>query len=701
MRSAKVVSANQKQLMVGVRNLLEAIVRLPVIRAATPESCEAFLTGLIRGFPGYRNIGVVNADGELICSALPLKSAVNFADMNFFQRVIKTRAFAVGDNFSGIGSDAPSINFGVPFQDGRGNVRGVVFVSVDPVYANKPLVEAFPYEGAGMAFLNDRGRILARYPDPAGLTGKSLPDSMLLRTILSKGGEGVARVAGLDGVPSLVAFVTVSSSPERIIYLAVSVPESAAFLAARPFLYRQAAILLGAILLVAVIIWLGNDRLILRRVSLLGKAAEQMRAGNLGARSGIAHSRDELGQLAEAFDGMCKALDHRELERTHALKEVRRLNEQLEQRVTERTTQLETTKKRLEGSFMVLHRQSMQMNKLSEMSNLLQSCLTVEEANTVVSRFVGDLFSVSAGGLFMTSPARDAVEASIVWGEIPSGEKFFAPEDCWALRGGRPYVVGHAHPGPYCRHVGEEAQHDYICVPLTAHAETMGILHLRGFETLPGQDREMRERERVNRLQLAENLAERTALAIANIRLHETLLALSVHDPLTGLYNRRHMEEMIAREELQAQRNRSSFGIIMIDVDHFKNFNDTYGHPAGDAVLREVGRFLQGRTRSVDIACRYGGEEFVVILPGASTEMTLQRAEEWRSAFTEINLEYRGKPLPRVTLSLGVATFPKHGASWLSALRTADEALYAAKQQGRNRVAVAPEPEPAKPAPGV
>ncbi len=237
-----------------------------------------------------------------------------------------------------------------------------------------------------------------------------------------------------------------------------------------------------------------------------------------------------------------------------------------------------------------------------------------------------------------------------------------------------------------------------------AQAETLGILHLRGFEAATETDVEFRERERVNRLQIAENLAERAALAIANIRLHETLLALSIHDPLTGLYNRRHMEEMVAREELQAQRNAGSFGIIMIDIDHFKKFNDTFGHQAGDALLRETGRFLQAHTRGVDIACRYGGEEFVVILPGASLEKTLQRAEQLRTGFGGLRLEYRDKPLPTATLSLGAATFPQHGSSWQAVLRVADEALYVAKQRGRNRVAspdaIAPVPgAPERPAP--
>lgn len=697
MRAVKLASSNQKHSASEARGLLEALIQFPAVKAATPKSCDGFMFGVIHGFSEFVNIGLISPNGELICSAKPLKSPVNLSDRNFFQRAMKTRALAVGDDFRGIGSSQPSVNFGMPIQDSSGNVHGVAFVSVDPVSVNRPLIDELAYKGASMTFLNDRGRISVRYPDPTGLTGKTMADAMLLRTIQAKGGTGIAQVAGLDGVPSLIAFVPLSTSPERITYLAIGASEEAASSTARSFLYRLTAILMIAILLVVAIVWLGNDRLILRRVSRLGTAAVQMRAGNLGIRSGVAHSQDELGQLAEAFDGIAEAFGQREQERTHAIEEVRRLNEELEQRVTERTTQLETTTTQLEGSLEVLQRQSSQMTKLSEMSSLLQSCLTVDEANTVVSRFAQEFFKTSAGGLFMTSPARDAVDASVVWGEIPSSELAFAPEDCWALRGGRPYVVGLSHPGPYCRHVGEYAMRDYLCVPLTAHAETMGILHLRGLVASLGPGQEIPERERASLLLLAMNLAERTALAIANIRLHESLLALSIQDSLTGLYNRRHMEEMIAREELQAQRSGSSVGIIMIDIDHFKDFNDTYGHLAGDAILREAGRFLQSHTRGVDIACRYGGEEFVIILPGASTEMTLQRAEQLRSGFTELNLEYRGMLLPQVTISLGVATYPKHAATWQAALRAADEALYAAKQQGRNRVEVAPEPTPAKP----
>jgi diguanylate cyclase (GGDEF)-like protein len=687
MRVVKAVSANQERLTAKARNLLEVLVRFPAVVAMAPTSCDAFLTGLMPGLPEYTNIGLIGADGGLVCSAVPLKFPISFAERDFFQRAMKTAGFEVSDYFIGIDPGKPSLNFGLPIKDADGSRRGVVFAAADFLGANKPLVGALPYEGATVTFLNDRGQVLARDPDPQVLTGRSMPDTLLLRTIQAYGGEGAAQLVGLDGVPSLLAFATVSRSQERTSYLIVSVPETEAFRIAAPAIYRQTAILAIAYLLVIAIVWWVCDRMILRRVARLGKAAEELRAGHPDVRSGIDHGRDELGRLAEAFDSMSEVMDGREMERSHAVEEARHLNDELEQRVEERTIELETTKRRLEDSLEVLQRHSAQMTKLSDMSNLLQGCLTTDEANTAVSRFAQELFSGSGGGLFMTSAARDLVDASIVWGGIPAGEMTFAPEDCWALRRGRPYVVGAAHPGPHCRHVGEASRHDYICIPLMAQAETLGVLHLRGFEVTTDTDIEFRERERVNRLQIAENLAERAALAIANIRLHETLLALSIHDPLTGLYNRRHMEEMIVREELQAQRNGSSFGIVMIDIDHFKKFNDTFGHQAGDALLRETGRFLQSHTRGVDIACRYGGEEFLVILPGASQEKATQRAEQLRVAFSGVRLEYRDKPLPTATLSLGVATFPKHGRSWQAVVRVADDALYAAKQQGRNRVA--------------
>jgi diguanylate cyclase (GGDEF)-like protein len=173
------------------------------------------------------------------------------------------------------------------------------------------------------------------------------------------------------------------------------------------------------------------------------------------------------------------------------------------------------------------------------------------------------------------------------------------------------------------------------------------------------------------------------------MKLRETLHNLSIRDPLTGLFNRRYMEESLDRELLKAKRYNRSLGVIMIDIDHFKRFNDTYGHEAGDQVLRELGVFLQNHIRLTDIPCRFGGEEFTLILPEADILFTQQRAEQIRVDVAAIRVSIQGQTLAEITISQGVAVFPGNGQTGAELLRAADEALYRAKQQGRNQVALA------------
>ena len=197
-------------------------------------------------------------------------------------------------------------------------------------------------------------------------------------------------------------------------------------------------------------------------------------------------------------------------------------------------------------------------------------------------------------------------------------------------------------------------------------------------------------RERAEPLQtLAVTVGDHISLALANIRLRETLRHQVVHDALTGLFNRRYLEETLEREIYRGRRKGASLGLIMLDLDHFKHFNDTYGHEAGDNLLRTLGKFLASRVRQEDVACRYGGEEFVLILPEASQEMVKQRAEDIRRGFAKLQVFHRGQVMESVTVSLGVAMFPDHGATGRDVLRAADDAMYRAKAQGRNRVVVA------------
>jgi diguanylate cyclase (GGDEF)-like protein len=164
------------------------------------------------------------------------------------------------------------------------------------------------------------------------------------------------------------------------------------------------------------------------------------------------------------------------------------------------------------------------------------------------------------------------------------------------------------------------------------------------------------------------------------------LRELAIRDPLTGLFNRRYLEEMLAIEMIRARRKNYQIGVIMADIDHFKQFNDVHGHAAGDVVLVQIANLLRTLVRSSDVTCRYGGEEFIIILPEASMDITRLRADLMRESAGKLHIQYEGQTLKAVTLSLGVAIFPDHGSTMDVLLAAADTALYRAKRSGRNRV---------------
>ena len=323
---------------------------------------------------------------------------------------------------------------------------------------------------------------------------------------------------------------------------------------------------------------------------------------------------------------------------------------------------------------------------LAEFTQVLHACQATDEAYAVVGRTMPGLFDRDAGALFELRPGRPSVLPVVAWGSPPPVQRVFAPDDCWALRRGSAYLIDDTGVRLRCRHVDEPIRVGQLCVPLTAHHETLGVLHLQVRRRVEGT---ARRNLLADRQRLAVSLAEDIALALANIRLRDVLREQSSRDALTGLFNRRYMEESLDRELRRAAREGYSLGLIMADLDHLKAFNDAYGHAVGDAVLQAVGSFLLSAIRREDIACRFGGEEFVIILPKATLEETQRRAEVLRRGLAEIRVDALTPDGPAVTMSAGVAAFPDHGAGVDVLLHRADEALYRAKAAGRNRVALA------------
>jgi diguanylate cyclase (GGDEF)-like protein/PAS domain S-box-containing protein len=338
--------------------------------------------------------------------------------------------------------------------------------------------------------------------------------------------------------------------------------------------------------------------------------------------------------------------------------------------------ELEATVRQLEA----FHRDG---ETLSHMAELLQCCTQRSEAYEIVRDTGAQLFPASPGSLFIYRESRDVLEHVSTWGSWQAAEATLAPDECWALRLGRPHFV--PRTGTIrCRHAHAEVE-SYVCMPVHGQGQVLGLFHIAvdvGARTRrPARDTEQRLRA----------MTDRVGPALANLKLRDALRELALRDGLTGLYNRRYMEDALSREIHRAERSGKPLSVVMIDIDHFKGFNDKYGHDAGDFVLSALARGITKKIRPSDMACRYGGEELVVVLPEASLECARERAEEMRLTIRDTNLTHLGQILPAPTASFGVAVYPANGTKPTDLLKAADDALYRAKHGGRDRVCVATE----------
>ncbi len=395
----------------------------------------------------------------------------------------------------------------------------------------------------------------------------------------------------------------------------------------------------GFAVLAAVGVAGGLSRSIRRSLTSLRDAADAVAGGDLDARA-VVTGQDMVASVASRFNEMAQRLAARE----HDAQLISRLTEML-----------------------------------------IASHDSIEAAG-IISSMLEQIFPNTAGGLYVADASKAWMEPIASWNLHNDIVRPFDVSACWALRRGRAHS-GQDNPGALgCQHVEPQVK-DYVCVPLVAHGEALSIVHMRplgdGFG-LTGQ--------RQHLLDLAQTVAEQIAMALSNLQLRERLRAQSVRDPLTGLFNRRYLQETFERELSRAKRENRSVGLAVLDVDHFKRFNDSFGHQAGDVVLREVAQALIKGLRKEDVACRFGGEEMVLVLPGASSEDTRLRADALRMSIRDLQVSFEGQMLGRVTASFGVVAFPLHGATVETLMSQADAALYTAKNVGRDQVCVAPSP---------
>ena len=355
----------------------------------------------------------------------------------------------------------------------------------------------------------------------------------------------------------------------------------------------------------------------------------------------------------------------------------------LEDQILERTMQLADTNTRLEEEMLAkdcarkeldqqnermmedLEKRSERATMLAKMGELLQSCVSLDEVVAAALGFAPRIFPTARGAMALLNTSRSLAEVCGSWTGCLLAAMEFEPMTCWALRTGHPHLVVAGDSTAPCAHAAG-VKHTYLCIPILAQGETLGILHLQATDEEPQLN--------ASELSFKTTFAAQVGLSITNIRLREALRTQSVRDALTGLYNRRYLEEVMEREVRRASRAAQSLGVLIIDLDYFKKFNDTYGHDAGDAVLREIAVSLIKGVRAEDFVCRFGGEEFVVILPTADLAAARARAERLRAKTRDLTILHQGRSMGMITISVGVAAFPEHGESPKELLAAADAA---------------------------
>lgn len=312
---------------------------------------------------------------------------------------------------------------------------------------------------------------------------------------------------------------------------------------------------------------------------------------------------------------------------------------------------------------------------LQRLANMLAACSNVNEAQQVVEDVIPRILGQLNGAVSMIRSSRNQLEVKLDWGGVWPGAHSYAPGECWALRKGKSHLSNDKYTTLPCLHMSDVGLEQTLCIPLVAHGNAIGVMHLY----LAGESTSSEW------MQLAYTVAEHLGLALANLNLQEELREQAIRDPLTGLHNRRYLDETIAHALMSAHRHKRPLSILMLDMDHFKRFNDNFGHDAGDYVLKSLGSLLTKGVRGEDVVCRIGGEELAVLLPDTDVDAAGLVAEKLCTLVREMHLDFNGQSLGQLTLSVGYSTYPNDSSNSEELMKLADTALYKAKNNGRDQ----------------
>ncbi len=525
LRLVRIAASDQRDMIKDTRQLLFALAQLPEVHSADPILCATFLVRLLGQYPQYALLGVVEPDGDLVCSAPPVRAPVNLADRAFFQRAMQKLDVTIGDYQADRVTGRSTLDLGRPVLDEAGQVQAVVLASLDLTWLNDLAAAVQLPEGSTLTMFDRNGTVLVRYPNPASWVGHSVPEAPIVETILAQQGEGTVESLGIDGVSRLFAYLPIYGAPAgESVYVSIGIPTSVAFREMDQLLIRNLLGLGIATALAMAVAWLGGDLLFVRRLNRLVGAARRLGAGDLDVRTGLPYGDGELGQLAHAFDEMATSLERSMADRDRAERALQAAYQTLEQQVARRTRELS-----------VLYEVTAVASASLDLETVLQSSL--ERVLTVVEGELGTfhLLDEGKGSLCLAAWRSSTPDLSIVEDAMPACDGLIG----LVVEHDAPLVLADFADGPLAA-FPIAGPHPYVGVPMHAKGRVLGVLSVigragRGFGK---QD-----------VSLLASIADQVGVAVENTQLYRQAeqlaivkerqrLARELHDSVTqALYS--------------------------------------------------------------------------------------------------------------------------------------------------------------------
>ena len=651
MNLVRLVAEDQSELMDSAEQLLISLSQMIQINQANSAECSRFLGDIQKTYPSYTNLGVASLDGNVWCSALPLKHPVSIADRSYFRRALKSLGFGVGDYQTGRITGINAINFGYPVFDRQDKPRDVVYAALDLAWLNRLIETVDLPAGANLTVVDSGGTILYRYPETQRWQGKSVRGSSFMRMIYSHRQAGTAQLKGMDGIDRLYAFAPLFEKPAGNVYVSVGMPTALAFATVRASFQHNVNMLLVVLAMALVAAWVGGDVFVLRRVRALDSAVQRLGKGDLGARTGLPQGNDELGRLAQTFDHMALALQR-----------------------------MDRARKTLSAGNRTVVRAEDEQTLLEKM------CRNIVEIGGYSCAWVGyaqqdDRKSIRPVAQAGFDGGLDALEKSLAmnWSDTELGRGPVGN----AVRGGKFHVAQNILNDPACSPWRAEARkrgYAAVCAFPLFIQDQPGALAIYSTESDAFNEEEM---------ELLAEAAEDLAFGITTIRTraeheqaHKALRRMAYYDDLTGLPNHVHLVERMKRTLTVADDGSQSVALFLIDIDRFREINDALGFQQGDILLKEVATRLEAVVDQEDMVTRMRGDEFAALLPVRdvchAAETALRIIDALDAPFVVDNL-----PL-HVSATIGISLYPQHGKDAMRLIRHADVAKHHAKKSGKH-----------------